>query len=89
VVAYEWLSSTAQLPWSLVLFALAAALLLLANRAMRGNIPYVLVALWGLVAVYLKQSDAALAGATTAAWTAAGIGVVLAAQTVWLRLRSR
>jgi hypothetical protein len=86
-VAYQWLSNTNQLPWSLALFGLAAALLLLANRAMRGNIPYAVVALWGLVAVYLKQSDSALAGADVAAWTAAGIGGVLAVQTIWLQRR--
>jgi hypothetical protein len=89
IVAYEWLSTSAQLPWSLVLFGLAAALLLLANRAMRGNVAYALVALWGLLAVYLKQADAPLAGADVAAWTAAGIAVVLAVQTIWLRLRRR
>jgi hypothetical protein len=37
--------------------------------------------------VYVKQSASSLAGADTAAWMAVGIAVLLAAQTVWLRMR--
>lgn len=88
VVAYELGSRTQMLSWSLVLFAGAAALLLWANARMRGNVPYALVALWGLAAVWVKQSGAALAGAEVAAWVALGIGGLLALQTGWL-LRTR
>lgn len=87
IVAYRWLDPVQMLPWSLALFAGAAALLLGANHRMRGNLAYAAVALWGLAAVYLKQSASALAGADIAAWVALGIGAVLALQTLWLRLR--
>jgi hypothetical protein len=87
IVAYRWLDTTDMLPWSLALFAGASALLLTANQRMRGNIAYAAVALWGLAAVYLKQSQADLPGADVAAWTAVAIAVVLALQTLWLRTR--
>lgn len=86
IVAYRWLNPTQMLPWSLALFAVAAALLLYFNLRMRGNIAYMLIALWGLIAVYLKQSQSLLPGATAASWVAAVIGVVLAGQTLWLRM---
>lgn len=85
VVAYELASTTNMLPWSLVIFALAALMLLMVNLRMRGNIDYVIAALWALVAVYVKQSDSGLPGAQTAAWVALAIGAVLALQTVMLR----
>ena len=69
------------------LFALAAAVLLFMNLRMRGNIDYVLAALWALVAVWVKQSDSGLAGAGTAAWVALAIAVVLGVQTLLLRRR--
>ena len=87
IVAYELASTTQMLGWSLALFALAAALLLYMNLRMRGNIDYVLAALWALVAVWVRQSDSDLAGAEVAAWVALGIGAVLAVQTVLLRRR--
>jgi len=87
IVAYELLSPARQLPWSLVLFALAAATLLALNQRMRGNIDYVAAALWALVAVYVKQSDGPLPGANVAAWVALGIAVLLAVQTLVLRRR--
>ena len=87
IVAYRLASTTDMLGWSLVLFALAAGVLLLLNLRMRGNIDYVLAALWALVAVYLKQSHSGLAGADTAARVALGIAVVLGVQTVLLRRR--
>ena len=87
IVAYELASTTRQLPWSLVLFALAALVLLMVNLRMRGNLDYVVAALWALVAVYVKQSDSGMAGAQTAAWVAIAIAVVLALQTVLLRRR--
>ena len=85
IVAYDLLSATTQLPWSLALFAIAAVTLLLLNQRMRGNIDYVAAALWALVAVYVKQSGSPLAGADVAAWVAVGIAVLLAVQTLVLR----
>jgi hypothetical protein len=85
IVAYELASTTQQLPWSLVLFGLAALMLLMLNLRMRGNIDYVIAALWALVAVYVKQSDSGMAGAQVAAWVALGIAAVLVLQTVMLR----
>lgn len=57
------------------------------NLRMRGNIDYVIAALWALIAVYVKQSGNDLPGTQTAAWVALGIGVVLALQTVMVRRR--
>ena len=85
VVAYELASTTDMLPWSLVIFALAALMLLMVNLRMRGNIDYVIAALWALAAVYVKQSGSVFPGAQTAAWVALAIGVVLALQTIMLR----
>lgn len=87
IVAYKLASTTQQLPWSLALFAMAAVLLLMVNLRMRGNIDYVIAAVWALVAVYVKQADSGLAGAQTAAWVAIAIAVVLVLQTVLLRRR--
>ena len=88
IVAYELLPTGDMLAWSLVLLALAAAMLLLLNRRMRGNLPFVAAALWALAAVYVKQSASDLPGAQVAAWTAVAIAVVLAAQTVLLRRKA-
>ncbi|UKE72842.1 hypothetical protein [Xanthomonas graminis] len=88
IVAYRWLSTEHMLPWSLVLFALAAALLLGLNRAMRGNLAYVAAALWALAAVYVKQAGSDLDGARSAAWVALALAAVLLVQTLWLRLRA-
>ena len=85
IVAYELASTTEMLPWSLVLFALAALMLLMVNLRMRGNIDYVIAALWALVAVYVKQSGSGLPGAQVAAWVALGIAALLVLQTVMLR----
>ena len=87
IVAYRLLPTDAMLPWTLVLFALAPALLLWANHRMRGNLPFVAAALWALAAVYVKQSGWRLPGSDTAALVAVVVALVLAAQTVWLRLR--
>ncbi|WP_240097387.1 hypothetical protein [Thermomonas flagellata] len=87
IVAYRLADTARQLPWSLLLYALAAALLLAVNRRMRGNVDYVIAAVWALVAVYVQQSDSAMAGAAVAAWLALAIAAVLVLQTVWLRRR--
>jgi len=85
IVAYELASTAQQLPWSLVLFGLAAIMLLMVNLRMRGNIDYVIAAVWALIAVYVKQSDSGMAGAQVAAWVAIGIAAVLVLQTILLR----
>ncbi|MEO7938878.1 MAG: hypothetical protein ABIR55_09660, partial [Burkholderiaceae bacterium] len=87
IVAYKLASTTDMLPWSLVIFGLAAVMLLVVNMRMRGNIDYVIAALWALIAVYVKQSHSDLAGAQTAAWVALVIAAVLAVQTLMLRRR--
>jgi len=87
IVAYELLPTDDMLGWSAVLFVLAAALLLGLNHVMRGNLAYAAAALWGLVAVYARQSGSELGGSFTAAWIAIAIALVLAVQTVWLRMR--
>ena len=88
IVAYRWLDTGDMLTWSLALFAAAAVLLLVLNARMQGNGVYVLAALWGLAAVYVKQSTSPLPGAVIAAWTALAIAVVLLVQTVWLRVQA-
>ncbi len=85
IVAYEWLPGEWRLGWSVSLFVVAAGVLLELNRRMHGNIAYAAAALWGLVAVHVKQSQSELGGADVAAWIAVAIAVLLAAQTVWLR----
>ena len=76
IVAFELLPTDDMLAWSAVLMLLAAAVLMTMNARMRGNIDYVAAALWGLVAVYVKQSGWDLPGSDTAAWLAAGSIVV-------------
>jgi len=84
IVAHEWLSTAVQLPWSLALLGGAAALLMLANMAMRGNLAYVSAAVWGLAAVYVEQSGASMDGARITAIAALVLAVALALQYAWL-----
>lgn len=88
IVAYQLLSPTNMLGWSVVLFVVAAVLLLILNQRMRGNLAYTAAAVWALAAVYVKQSASTLAGSDTAAWLAVLIAVLLVVQTVWLRVRA-
>jgi hypothetical protein len=89
IVAYELLPTDNMLWWSLLLFALAATLLLSVNQRMHGNLALVAAAVWALVAVYVKQSTSLLPGSSAAAWVAIGIAVLLVVQTIWLKLRPR
>jgi hypothetical protein len=92
IVAHRLLSTERMLPWSLVLFAAATALLLWLNARMRGNLAYVAAALWGLGAVYARQSHSPLAGAQSAGWVALAMAAALVAQSAWLlaaRARTR
>lgn len=87
VVAQGLASGTDMLGWSLVVFAAAAVVLLLVNQRMRGNIDYAGAAVWGLAAIYVKQSGWDVRGADVAAWVAVGIALLLVVQTLWLRTR--
>ena len=89
IVAYGLLSTSRMLNWTLVLWAVAAVVLLVLNARMRGNIAYTAVAVWGLFAVWFKQTGWPLVGATTSAWIALAIAGVLVIQTVALQLRRR
>ncbi len=89
IVAYRLLPTQQMLGWSLALFALAAALLLVLNARMRGNAVFVAAAAWALVAVYVKQSQWQLPGASIAAWVALAIALLLVVQLLWLRMRPR
>jgi len=89
IVAYELLSTSRMLGWSVVLWAVSAVVLLVLNWRMRGNVAYLAIALWGLFAVWLKQTGWPLSGAVTSAWVALGIGAALTVQTALLRLRHR
>lgn len=89
IVAHEVLPTGNMLGWSAVLYLLAAAVLLGMNRLMRGSLAFTAAAVWGLAAVYLKQTGWSLPGATAAAWIAAAVAVALAVQTVWLLRRPR
>jgi hypothetical protein len=85
IIAYRLLSTGDMLGWSLVLFVLAALVLLVLNARMRGNVAYVAAAVWGLAAVVVRQSQSSLDGAQVAAGIALAIAVVLIVQTLWLR----
>ncbi|MEO8364822.1 MAG: hypothetical protein ABI538_01305 [Pseudoxanthomonas sp.] len=89
IVAYRLLATDNMLGWSIALLVLATILLLGFNQRMRGNLAYAAAAVWALAAVYVKQSASGLPGADAAAWLAVAVAVLLAAQTLWLRLRTR
>ncbi|SEK25596.1 hypothetical protein SAMN05216359_101197 [Roseateles sp. YR242] len=93
IVAQQLLPTADQLPWTLVLWALAALLLLVAIARLHQPmsawpaLAYVVAVVWGLVGVYVKQTRNDLAGAQTSAWIALALAGVVVAQTLWLRLR--
>lgn len=87
IVAFRLLSTTQMLGWTLVLFALAALLLLASVAVMRGNPWYALAAAWGLVGVYVKQSHAGLAGAGVASGVAIASAALVVAWTAVILLR--
>ena len=87
IVAYELLPVDNQLVWSMALWALAGGLLLALNLRLRGNLAFVAAVLWALAAVYVKQSASDMPGSDVSAWTAVGLGGVLAAHALWLRMR--
>lgn len=87
IVAYGWLPTDDMLGWTLALFGLASVLLFALNQRMQGNLVYTAAALWGLVAVCVKQSSSERSGSATTACVAAALALALALQTLWLRLR--
>ncbi|MDN5924595.1 MAG: hypothetical protein L0H70_06295 [Xanthomonadales bacterium] len=89
IVAYHLFSSTQMLPWTMVLFALVATLLLVSLAKMRGNPCYALAAAWGLIAVYVKQSASELHGAHIAAWAALALTVIVVVTSATLIGRQR
>ncbi len=89
IVAFRLLPVDRMLSWSLPLLAIAAALLLIFNQKCRGNLAYVAAALWGLVAVAVKQSTNPTEGAQASAWAALLVAAVLVVQTLSLAWRQR
>lgn len=89
VVAYRLLPTGHMLPWSLVLFAAAAVLLLASVVHLRGNPWFVLAAGWGLAGVYARQHGSALEGADVAAWAALGLAAILVFTALCSRPRPR
>ncbi|HEX2009430.1 MAG TPA: hypothetical protein VJN44_00715 [Roseateles sp.] len=84
IVAHQLFNVERMLPWSLLLWGLAALLLFLLNRLLRGHWAYVAALLWGLLGVQLQQSRSSLAGADVSAGVALGLAALLALQTLWL-----
>ena len=89
IVAHGLLSTSQMLPWTLVLFAGAALLVLTVVVRLKGNPWYAAAAVWGLVGVYAKQSESALAGASVAAYVALALAGLVAAVALaaWMRAR--
>jgi hypothetical protein len=79
------------LPWSLVLWVGAGALLLLVNARLRLNLAYVAAALWGLVGVVIQQRQSPLPGSDASALVAAALAAALAlhAGVLWLQRPKR
>lgn len=89
VVAYRLLDTAAMLGWSLALFGLAAALLLLITAWLRGNWAFVAAVIWGLAAVAVKQFGAGLDGGKVMAWAALAVAAAVLMQALTVRLRRR
>lgn len=89
IVAFALLPVDDMGVWSLLLLAVAALLVLGLNQRMRGNVGFVLVGVWGLAAMYVKQSASMLPGSTAVAWAALGLIGLLLVQTLWLRVAAR
>ena len=87
IVAHGLLSTSQMLPWTLVLFAGAALLVPTVVVRLKGNPWYAAAAVWGLVGVYAKQSESALAGASVAAYVALALAGLVAAVALaaWMR----
>ncbi len=88
LVAYKLLPTSDMLPWSLLLWAVAAVLLFGVNALMRGHPAYGLAALWGLIGVFVEQSQSRLYGANISASVALILAALLLAQTGYLLWRA-
>lgn len=84
IVAYELLPLLPPLAWTTALLAMAAALLLAANWRMGGNWAYCAAAVWGLVAVHVKQSGHDANDADAVATLALAIAALVVMQSAWL-----
>lgn len=87
VVAHHLFSTTHMLPWTLVLFVLVAILLIVTLWRLRGNPWYAIAAIWGLVAVYVKQRIAPLDEAHLASAVALALAIIVALFSIWLTWR--
>lgn len=87
IVAFHLLPVSNMLPWTLLLFALAALLVLTVIARLRGNPWYTLAVLWGLVGVFVKQHASGLDGAATAAAVAMALAAAVALLSLWHLLR--
>src|SRR5690606_18563385 len=85
----SWTHEQAQLVPSLLLLAAASSLLLWLNARMHGNLAYAAAALWGLVAMWVRQSGSPLPGSSVTAGSALAVATLLVVQTAWLRMRAR
>lgn len=88
-LAFGWTHEQAQLVPSLLLLAAASSLLLWLNARMHGNLAYAAAALWGLVAMWVRQSGSPLPGSSVTAGSALAVATLLVVQTAWLRMRAR
>lgn len=87
LTAYELVKTSSPLPWSLLLWALGAVILLTTNHRIRGHWAYAAAAIWGLIGVAVKQFGNDMQGADVSAGVALLLAVVLAAQTLYERRR--
>lgn len=89
IVAHELLSTTRMLPWTLLLYAGAGALLLASVLRLKGNPWYTLAAVWGLLGVYAKQVHSPLLGASVSATVALCLAVLVTAAALATGMRAR
>lgn len=89
IVAFEVLPTDAMLSWTVVLFLGSASVAAWALIRMRGLLAYAVPVIWGLIAVYVKQSTAGLPGGTAAAWLALTLAVACLLLTVALQWQNR
>lgn len=89
IVAFELLPIDNMLSWTLVLFVLSASVAAWALIRMRGLVAYAIPVIWGLVAVYIKQSAAGLPGGNVAAPVALILAAGFLLLTIGLQWRAR
>lgn len=87
ITAYDLVKTSSPLPWSLLLWAVGAGILLAVNHRIRGHWAYATAAIWGLIGVAAKQFGNEMQGADASAGVAVVLAVVLMAQTFYERRR--